>query len=158
MKLYCVRHGEAAAHEVDHVRPLTPQGVNDVTGLAEYLSQHGVTVDHIMHSSKLRAAQTATILASVFPQAKVSSCDTLLAEQGDIEPMLAVIKALGEDTLLVGHLPFMVKLVNALVLGDPRFYPIVKFSPGTVVCLEHSADHRWVINWLLNPAIIEAKV
>lgn len=154
MKLYCVRHGIACGSEVNPARPLTDLGAMEVANIAGYLSQRGVVIDHIMHSCQLRATETAALFAQAFPAACITVCDTLLTEQGDIEPLLAVIAAMEEDTLLVGHLPFLLKLISTLVAGDVNLSPIVKFSPGTVICLEHGQNGRWVINWLLSPAMV----
>ncbi len=154
MKLYCVRHAEAMQPDVDPQRGLTPKGRADVTKIAQYLGYRGVHVAHIFHSAKLRARQTAEILAANINTGQISENDALLGEQNSVEPMLEMIGTWSEDTLLVGHLPSMSKLVSALVVGNEEQYPIVNFPPGTVVCLEYYEHHRWIINWLLRPNIV----
>lgn len=63
MKLYLVQHGEAEAADVDPERPLTAAGREAVSRLAGLLGARRIRVDRILHSGKLRASQTATILA-----------------------------------------------------------------------------------------------
>ena len=49
-----------------------------------------------------------------------------------------------QDTLVVGHLPFMGRLVAHL---------LVTFRPGTVACLERDGDGNWLLQWLLRPGL-----
>jgi len=156
MKLYCVRHGEAASAECDAERPLTEQGVNDVTRVAAYLARCDVNVAHVMHSTKLRAKQTASILSEALMPSQLTECESILDEQNAIEPMVEMIKTWTDDTMLVGHLPFMPRLVSALVIGDAKNYPIVNYPPGTVVCLDLYDQNRWIINWILGPQWVPA--
>ena len=64
MKLYLIQHGEALAKEVDPDRPLSESGKADVQRVARALRDAGVEVQRVMHSGKLRARQTAEILAT----------------------------------------------------------------------------------------------
>ena len=54
--------------------------------------------------------------------------------------------------MLVGHLPFMGKLVAGLVAGDEH-KPVAAFVPGTVVCLERNEANHWTIVWMVRPAL-----
>jgi phosphohistidine phosphatase len=59
----------------------------------------------------------------------------------------------GRDALVVGHLPFMAKLVSLLVGGDPD-QPIAAYRPGSVVCLEREGDGPWQIDWMVRPELL----
>ncbi|MCB1827487.1 MAG: phosphohistidine phosphatase SixA, partial [Coxiellaceae bacterium] len=59
-----------------------------------------------------------------------------------------------DDTLIVGHLPFMPRLISGLVMGNPDVYPIVNYPPAGIVCLQHFDQHRWIIQWILNPFLV----
>ncbi len=63
MRIYLTQHGEALAKDVDRERPLSEQGRADVQRLAEFLRDKGVRVEHIWHSGKTRAEQTAALIA-----------------------------------------------------------------------------------------------
>lgn len=154
MKLYCARHGAAENADVNPERPLTEMGRQAVENVACYMGSAGVHVDHLMHSPKLRAIQTADIFAHSLQAEHVNQCEHLLDETNAVEPLVEMIQVWQEDTMLVGHLPFMYQLVNALVLGRADVLPIVNYPPGTVICLDRYEPGRWIISWLLSPDIV----
>jgi phosphohistidine phosphatase len=157
MKIYCVRHGEAAESDVDSERPLTEQGTTDIESVARFMGEAGLHVDHMLHSPKLRAVQTAEIFAKYLKADQVNECASLLDEHNDVTPLVDMIPAWHGDTMLVGHLPFMYKLLSSLVLDQPDFYPIVNYPPGTVVCLDRYNNERWIISWLLSPQLVPGR-
>jgi phosphohistidine phosphatase len=55
--------------------------------------------------------------------------------------------------MVVGHLPFMAKMVSYLVTGNEDSN-IVAFKPGSVVCLQQDAEEHWQIQWMLRPDIL----
>ena len=57
------------------------------------------------------------------------------------------------DTLIVGHLPFMARLVSHLVTGDEN-WSVAAYRPGSVVCLERDDVARWLINWMIRPELL----
>lgn len=155
MKLYCVRHGHAENLPNEKGgRPLTSQGVEEVTKVAEYLACRGVHVSHVMHSSKLRAQQTAEILAKAIANNNHSTeVFDLLEPDRSVDPLVDQVQGWSDDTMLVGHMPFMPELVSKLIL-DQGGYNILRFPPATVVCLEQYENHRWILNWVLHPDLI----
>lgn len=56
------------------------------------------------------------------------------------------------DTVLVGHLPFMAKLVAKLVTGREND-GVAAFQPGSMICLERGETGSWTINWMLRPVL-----
>ncbi len=155
MKLYCMRHGEAEPIPSGQKgRALTEKGVKEIEQMANYLSEQGVVIHHIMHSSKRRAQETAQILANTLQIQAVTECKSLLSPEADVDLLLEMIKTWHEDTLLVGHLPFLPKLVSALVVEEPTLFPIVNYPPGGIVCLEYYDAGRFVINFVLRPDML----
>ena len=153
MKLYLVQHGEAAPKDVDPERPLTQPGRTDVGRIAGALAQAGIGAVRILHSGKLRARQTAEILgAAVAPgvDATVNNQINPLDDPADFEWQSACG---GEDTMLVGHLPFMAKFTAYLVTGDAE-HDLVEFRPGSVLCLEADDSGNWRIAWMLRPELL----
>ena len=59
-----------------------------------------------------------------------------------------------DDTLVVGHQPFMSRLVSRLLLG--REQPtIVEFTPGTIACLaRRPVTGAWYLAWVLAPELL----
>ena len=154
MKLYCVRHGEAESADVDSERPLTQNGQREVERVAHYLHAHDVKVSHIMHSTKLRAKETAEIFAQALTSGQVTECESILDEDANVVALMEMIATWTDDTLIVGHLPFMPRLISGLVIGNPDIYPIVNYPPAGIVCLEHFDQRRWIIQWILNPFLV----
>lgn len=154
MKLYCVRHGHAEKVATrDGERPLTEQGREEVSKVANYLAYRKVHVSHIMYSSKLRAKETADILSNVIAMGSVTEQYDLLECDRSVTPLVEMIQSWDDDTMLVGHMPFMPKLISALILGNDS-YNILCFPPGTVVCLERYENHRWILSWVLQPDLV----
>jgi len=57
------------------------------------------------------------------------------------------------DTLVVGHLPFMAKLVTHLLTSDSG-ERLVDYRPGSIVCLEHEEDHDWHLAWMIRTELL----
>ncbi|MGF1612997.1 MAG: phosphohistidine phosphatase SixA [Gammaproteobacteria bacterium] len=153
MKLFLVQHGDAVIQEVDPQRPLSEQGKRDVETMARWLHQASVRADHVLHSGKRRAHQTAEMLAQVMTTG--GSCSSLsgMAPNDPVEAVAATVAALSQDTVLVGHLPFMSRLASLLIGADPE-RGIVAFQPGSIVCLEKDRSGRFSVNWMLRPDVL----
>ena len=73
MTVYLVRHGRPRSEVEDPARPLSDAGEREVREVAAFLSRQGVRVSAIHHSGKLRAKQTAEIIAGFLrPPARCS--------------------------------------------------------------------------------------
>lgn len=153
MKIYLVQHGDSLPKEIDPERPLSEQGKKDVKSLSEFLSLLKIEVSHVYHSGKLRAQQTAEILEAnilvkegIEPRAGLDPLDNviLLAKE---------INQYHQDLILVGHLPFMDKLVRYLVTKNEHC-PLVSFEPGSIVCLEKTEEKHWCIAWMIRPELL----
>jgi phosphohistidine phosphatase len=154
MKIYLVQHGEAVTKEVDPERPLTEQGKSDVQRIARALKDAGVEVKRVIHSGKLRAQQTAEILAiEIAPKLQLETNDLIKPNDNPVAFDLQ-IDSWNTDTMVVGHLPFLAKLVSHLVTGDD-IQTLVAYQPGSVVCLELIEKDNWQINWMLRPELLD---
>lgn len=153
MKLYCMRHGEAMPGAEDAQRPLSDKGREDVENVAAHLHRCGIPLDHIMSSSRLRAVQTAEIMGKAMGISEVTTCDHGLDEMDPIEAMVENIRQWHDDTLIVSHLPFLSKLVSALVLND-ELQSVINFAPGSIICLHQFEGQLWNASWLLKPIIV----
>ncbi len=152
MSLYLVQHGKANKKEIDPEKGLSDDGIRDVRRIADVARGYCIHVSCIKHSGKKRALQTAELFASVIGAEngiKEINCinpkDDVVgfAEDADFE----------DDLMVVGHLPFMEKLVSYLVTGSIE-KSIFKFQNGGIVCLEKNTDmDSWLIKWTLMPRI-----
>lgn len=153
MKLYLVQHGEACAKDVDPERPLTDQGNADIDRLAFFLKQAGIRVEQVIHSGKLRAAQTAELLAMAIAPGVEPESSGIINPNDDPRAFDWQSDSWDRDTLVVGHLPFMAKLVSHLVIEDENRY-IAAFQPGSVVCLQRTDTAHWQIAWMIRPELL----
>ncbi len=153
MKLYLVQHGEACPKEVDPQRPLTAQGREDVERLAAFLSRSGIEIQRVMHSGKLRAAQTADLLAAAVAPYVELETSAHIHPNDDPRSVDWQKETGGRDTMLVGHLPFMARLVSLLLAGNSD-EPFAAYQPGSVVCLESVTGGHWQINWMIRPELL----
>jgi len=153
MKLYLAQHGHAVSSEQDPERPLSDQGEQDVHSMAARLGDAGVRVARVWHSGKGRSEQTAWILAKKVLSGRNAECIKGLGPNDPVAEFATDADVWDEDTLVVGHLPFMSRLLSLLLVNDAG-HELVRFSPGSVVCLEHDATDRWVISWLLRPELL----
>ncbi|MBL8661128.1 MAG: phosphohistidine phosphatase SixA [Rhodospirillales bacterium] len=155
MKLYLVQHGEAIAEAEDPERPLSAAGRADVGRLAAFLGNANVAVVRIVASGKLRARQTADALAGLLTRnGAVSEVMTGLRPGDTTEWLADVAEQWRDDSLVVGHMPFLGKMTARLVTGREDD-DIVAFTPGTVVCLERQMVDKWSIAWVLAPMLLE---
>lgn len=125
MLLYLLRHAIAQDRaESDAARELTPEGVAQARSVAQQLKERAPAMDRVISSPYLRAQQTASCMMSLFPEIELE-CDDRLRPSGDI---FAVMNAVGDFTaqnvMLVGHNPFMSKMLSLLVEGtiEPHHY------------------------------------
>jgi phosphohistidine phosphatase len=153
MRLYLVQHGEAKSKEEDPKRLLTDKGVRDVANAGTFLKPRGIRVGVIRHSTKVRAAQTASLLASAIEAREgVVECEGL-APLDPVEPVCREIEGAEEDLMIVGHLPFLSKLASMLIAGAQET-PVIAFQQGGVVCLDRSEDRGWTVRWMVTPELL----
>lgn len=154
LRHYLVRHGEAKADMEDPTRPLSDRGREEVRRVARYAAILGLAVAEIRHSGKLRARQTAEILAEYLaPRLGIRQIDGL-APGDEPDRVRAELEAAGEPFMLVGHLPHLSRLVSALVLGDSKA-EIIWPDAGAMVCLAKT-DRGFRLLWVLTPELAQA--
>ena len=149
MALFIVQHGLSLPEDIDPERGLSAEGRSDVERIASVAAGYGVRVAVIVHSGKKRAMQTAEIMAShLHPDELIKRAGINPADP--VEPFAATLDV-KSDLMIVGHLPFLERLVSHLILGrsEPRVFRLQK---GGILCLD-SVDGAWVIKWSLMPRI-----
>jgi len=150
MRVYLVQHGEAQPEEVSPERELTPRGRSDLERVATLLASCGVRFAKVYHSGKTRALQTGELLAArLAPGVQPEPLPGINPN----DPVAERLRGWSEDTLMVGHQPFMGKLAAQLLAG--RLEPsVVDYRQGTVACLERDAAGRWVLAWTVRPELL----
>jgi phosphohistidine phosphatase len=151
MQVYLVRHGKASKDPTiltDAERPLTNRGRADADAIARFVANAGVEVHQIRHSGLVRARQTAEIFGEhlsppggVIPVRGLHYADPVdeLAKELVLEP---------QPVMLVGHSPFMERLVAAMLRMNSGQTP-VWFATSSTVCLDY-IEGAWSVKWVLH--------
>jgi phosphohistidine phosphatase len=157
MKLYVVRHAQAADESEDPQRHLTRKGRKDARALGKMLRKQKLRVTRIWHSGIPRAVETAEEIAP-FLRGRPK-----LAKRPGLSPTESPVKiakslaTLRDDVMIVGHEPFLAKLISQLVLSRPSPV-IVHLRKPSIVCLERNdgddedddnTESGWLIGWML---------
>jgi len=145
--LYLVQHGKAHPKEIDPERRLTEEGVKETEAVARKAAELGITVKEIWHSGKARARMTAEIFA------RHIGCNKLVERPGlnpldDPMPTYNELIQLEYDTMIVGHLPYLSRLLSMLLKVDTE---IVKFKYSHLLGLEREESGKYYIVMYVPP-------
>jgi len=155
MALFLVQHGKSAPKTEDPQKGLSSEGRKEILGLAPVARGYKIPVTRIYHSGKARAVQTAQLyhqaLGTSHPLETLAGINPL----DDVRAFAATLDP-GAGWMVVGHMPFMQRLVSFLTTGDEQIR-VYAFQNAGIVCLDAvktDGDHwDWFIKWTLNPNI-----
>lgn len=151
MKLYFVRHGKAEAFaDSDFDRQLTEKGAKNVGRVANMLKSLGVNLHTLYASPRVRAQQTANILAQALDKPIITH--EAVNFDFSILHLPALLAGIPDDAqvMFVGHNPSMSEVVEA-VTGARVDLPV-----GAVACAELLSPlmpERGQLAWLLTTDI-----
>ena len=123
MEVYLVRHGIAApkgTYAEDAERPLTEEGIEKTTEVAQRLLDMGIIFEYLLSSPLVRAYQTAEILKNIGLAEEITLHEPL-ATGGDIQLWLQWLNNNYNDeskVALVGHRPDLGHWAEMLVFGS----------------------------------------
>ena len=152
MRLYLVRHGEANTPD----QSLTEVGREESAAVATHLKSCAVSIDEILHSTKLRAKQTAEIMGSIIAPDVALIEREGLKPNDPVAPFIEEITTFDRDVMVVGHLPFLEHLLTMLIYKEETLSPI-SLTGSCVVCLEGEGEH-WFISWVVSPSLVLSKL
>ncbi len=154
MEIYLVRHGAAYTKEEDPERHLNSDGVNQCHLTGRALKKLDITLDLIVTSPKVRARQTAEIIAE---EIGYSNAEIKVTEK--LEPTAApkaTISYLKDLTdtkrvMLAGHLPLLGHLASELLSNTSQIS--LYFEPSSVcqINIEQPHSHTGDFRWFLAP-------
>jgi len=150
MRIYLMRHGEYNVNQ-DNLDILTEKGINEIAALSAFLQESKINISEIVHSEKNRTKEAATLIATALGEIGLSE-HPYLSPEADPEVFLAEISNLTPDTLVVGHLPYLSRLVSLLILGNDSSV-IIDFKPSTFVCLTQIRRDQWNIAFVWSPEL-----
>lgn len=150
MKLYLMRHGEALNLGLDCKCSLSPKGKQETEAIAAFIGTFNLQVEWMHHSDKTRAVQTAEIIGrkTNIPLKLLPG----LHPNDPVEPFIFELGIEDKNRFLVGHLPFLEKLVGELLIEQENC-SLINFSPSTLVCLEKT-DRVFRIKWVICPNLL----
>ncbi|HXK15990.1 MAG TPA: histidine phosphatase family protein [Gaiellaceae bacterium] len=119
MRLFLVRHAEAAPGEPDELRPLTPAGRAVARDLGERLAPEHP--DAVVSSPLLRARETAEQIARA--AGLTAETDERLSPGATAEDLRAAVARRGETVVAVGHQPDCSAIVLTLTGREQDFAP-----------------------------------
>ena len=152
MALFLVQHGKSLPPDIDPERGLSDEGISEVERIAIAAKSHEISTASIQHSGKKRAEQTADIFANALNPKDGMEQRNGINPMDDVEPLARGLNP-KDNIMLVGHLPFMERLVSYLITGSAD-KPVIKFQNGGIVCLDQDPNTQvWVIKWTLLPEI-----
>lgn len=162
MKLYILRHGDAAEHGdpryKENERPLTSKGIQRTKQLAHVLREMEINFDMILTSPLTRARETAEIVARGLKLQDHIRFSEHLAPSGSMEELVHqvnMIRPAHESVMLVGHEPYLSGFVSLLCTGGPGL-PMV-FKKGALCRLDVqilACGKCAALDWLLQPRVI----
>jgi phosphohistidine phosphatase len=160
MNLYILRHGiaverDATGFKTDADRPLTPKGRRQLGQIAAAMRKMDLDFNLILSSPFLRARQTAEIAAKSLKLQKRLAFSDALTPDGDPKALIRQLnewKPASENILLVGHEPYLSRLVALLISG--RDMAALELKKGGLCKLETGSlrfGRCALLAWLLTP-------
>jgi phosphohistidine phosphatase len=150
MFVYILRHGDAKPKHEDPQRGLSSRGRQEVEAVSRVFSRLNPQIDGIWHSGKTRAEQTADILAVHLGKQGLVEAHPGLDPNDPVQPLVEEIGQRASDLVIVGHLPYLGKLISSLLLGTEQ--NLLDLPSAGLVCLENS-NGMWILDWLLTPEL-----
>ncbi len=152
MALYLVQHGKCLNKSEDPEKGLSAEGKMETERIADVARGYQVRVSRILHSGKKRARETAEILSMRLSPVGGSESGAGMKPMDDVRTFSDSLD-LDKNMMLVGHLPFLERLIGQMVCGNPDQI-VFKLQNSGIVCLERVAEvNHPVIRWALMPTV-----
>jgi len=124
-----VQHGDALSKEENPDRPLSAPGREQAQRLSRFLEVIKWVPSRVIHSGKLRAAETAEILGEGTGCTRIEVVE-FLNPKDDPEQLVRLLGERDENILVVGHMPFVNEFAKRICqTGADEFMDITNVSP-----------------------------
>jgi phosphohistidine phosphatase len=156
MRLFLLRHAEAAPGVPDAGRLLTDHGKAQVAKMARRIDWTCLAgIKAIEHSGLVRARQTAELLAAQVPLAQPLAIRTSLRPMDDPRLFAMDLATTRDDRFVVGHNPHLARLAGLLLGRGQQEVPVV-LKKAAFLALERSKPAtkespmgHWSLLWLI---------
>tara|TARA_B100000959_G_scaffold270148_1_gene316664 strand:- start:3 stop:482 length:480 start_codon:yes stop_codon:yes gene_type:complete len=132
--LYLLRHGDAVPDQENLLRPLSDQGKEEVRSTATQAKTYGINFDKVLHSTKVRAKQSAEIFCETLGLDVPLQESPHILPMSEPEPMLELCNETSGGLLIVTHLPFVNRLAS-LLIGGKEDAEQFTFKTASLLCL-----------------------
>ena len=152
MALYVVQHGKSLPRAQDPEKGLSAEGKMETERIADVARGYQVRVSRILHSGKKRARETAEILSLRLSPAGGSESVAGMNPMDDVRTFSDGLE-LEQHIMLVGHLPFLERLIGQIVCGNPDQI-VFKLQNSGILCLDRVPEVKNpIIRWALMPTV-----
>jgi len=153
MKLYFVRHGEAEdLAPTDHSRELTERGKERVGKSAQVLKRLGIAPTVIYSSPRIRAKQTAEIIADALGMEITITDDVNFGfNVSNVKPLIKKLET-RDEIMFVGHNPDMSQIVHKMAGAS---LSMKKGGLARIDVVNHKSQ-RGDLVWLIAPKVFDA--
>lgn len=156
MRLFLIRHAEAAPGIPDAGRLLTDNGKAQMAKMARCIDWACVDgVKTIEHSGLVRARQTAELLVSEVPLRKPLAIRVAIRPSDDPRLFALEVASSRDDRLVVGHNPHLSRLAG-LLLGRGQLEVPLVLKKAAFLALERARSPskesplgQWRLLWLI---------
>jgi phosphohistidine phosphatase len=158
MKLYFLRHGEAAYKAAsDFDRELTELGETDSKNVGNFCSKANIHFTHVLVSPITRAKQTAKLVLQKLPTVTIEETEFLTPET-DPKNLFDHLRSFTDENrvLCVTHEPFVSTCISLLVSGNESTHIVMKTC--SLACVETNgtpARGNGKLLWLINSELIK---
>lgn len=155
LELYLVRHAHAGDPARwsgdDAARPLSGKGRRQAARLGELLAAAGLRPDAIVSSPKVRARETAELVAGRLGDRVAVRLDPRVAAGFDLASLAAIVDEQGRPPRLVvvGHDPDLSDLVATLV--GVEYLPMRKGALARIDVAGFPAPGAGLLHWFVSP-------
>ena len=153
MKLYFVRHGEAEdLAPTDHSRELTERGKERINKSAQVLKRLGINPKAIYSSPRIRAKQTAQIIADALDmEISITEEVNFGFDSSNIKTLIKKFNS-NDEIMFVGHNPDMSQIVHKMAGASVS---MKKGGFARIDVINHKT-RRGDLVWLIAPKVFDA--
>ena len=163
MRLFLLRHAEAAPGAKEALCELTPYGIKSLEQLADFLkNKRLIKVAEIRHSPWVRARQTARHFKKLTDIKAETREVPLLDPFADFRILADIVASADENLLLVGHQPNLSMLASYLLTRESRL-DLLNIKKAGFLCLEkverknakNNLHDVWQLRWMFVPRLLK---
>ena len=154
MDIFLMQHGASISGEIDPQRPLSSLGAEQCARSARAMRAMGLGFDALLCSPKLRALETARIVAETlgFRREAVRQTERLIPKARPDATLDLLAEYANEATLLlIGHLPNLADLASLLLSAGNKVALGFENAGLTFLHADECAPGKGILGWHLSP-------